>query len=138
VIADLPGLVPGAASGRGLGHQFLRHTERTRLLVHVLDLDPGSGRDPLDDLHVIDAELAAYSAELAARPQIVAANKVDLAPTDDAGADVTLRRVRVERFCAERGLPCYTISAATGAGLRELVHGIAVRLEATGWLRVAS
>jgi GTP-binding protein len=138
VIADLPGLVPGAAAGRGLGHQFLRHTERTRLLVHVLDLDPDTGRDPLEDLAAIDGELAAYSAELASRPQIVAANKVDLAPAGDTNAEVTVRRARVERFCAERGLPCYPISAATGAGLRELVHGIGVRLEATGWLRVAS
>ena len=67
VIADLPGLIPGASEGRGLGHQFLRHTERTRLLLHMLDLDPASGRDPLDDLRVINAELAAYSPELAAR-----------------------------------------------------------------------
>src|SRR5919109_3447906 len=67
VIADLPGLIPGASQGRGLGHQFLRHTERTRLLLHLLDLDPASGRDPLEDLAVIDGELAAYSPELAAR-----------------------------------------------------------------------
>src|SRR5262249_58131795 len=64
VIADLPGLIPGAAEGKGLGHQFLRHTERTRLLLHMLDLDPMTSRDPLDDLRVIDGELAAYSAEL--------------------------------------------------------------------------
>src|SRR5207244_10523190 len=78
VIADLPGLIPGAAEGKGLGHQFLRHTERTRLLLHVLDLDPSGGRDPLDDFRVINGELAAYSRELAARPQIVVANKADL------------------------------------------------------------
>src|SRR4029453_15538722 len=73
VIADLPGLIPGAAEGKGLGHQFLRHTERTRLLLHVLDLDPQAGRAPIDDLQGINQELSAYSAELAARPQIVGA-----------------------------------------------------------------
>src|SRR6185503_13962112 len=78
VIADLPGLIPGAAEGKGLGHQFLRHTERTRLLLHVLDLDPQTERDPLEDLAVINDELRRYSAELAERPQIVVANKADL------------------------------------------------------------
>src|SRR5207247_3273016 len=81
VIADLPGLIPGAAEGKGLGHQFLRHTERTRLLLHVLDLDPQTAREPIDDLLVINRELAAYSPELAERPQIVVANKVDLPET---------------------------------------------------------
>jgi len=121
VIADLPGLIPGAAEGKGLGHQFLRHTERTRLLVHMLDLDPQTGRDPLDDLHVIDAELAAYSAELAGRPQIVVANKADL-------PDAAANRERVELHCAAKGLPLFVISAVTGSGLAELVRGIAARL----------
>src|SRR5213594_899562 len=71
VIADLPGLIEGAAEGKGLGHRFLRHTERTRVLVHLVDLDPGSGRDPVEDWRVIQGELAAYSSELAAHPQIV-------------------------------------------------------------------
>src|SRR5437899_12766440 len=78
VIADLPGLIPGAAEGKGLGHQVPRHTQSTRVLLRMLDLDPMSGRDPLDDLRVIDGELAAYSAELAGRPQIIVANKADL------------------------------------------------------------
>src|SRR5687767_6729883 len=78
VIADLPGLIPGAAEGKGLGHQFLRHTERTRLLLHVLDLDPQTERDPIEDFEVINDELRRYSAELAQRPQIVVANKADL------------------------------------------------------------
>ena len=65
VIADLPGLIPGAADGKGLGHRFLRHTERTRLLIHLVDLDPGTGREPVDDYRVIQAELAAYSPDLA-------------------------------------------------------------------------
>ncbi len=103
VIADLPGLIPGAADGKGLGHQFLRHTERTRLLVHMLDLDPQTGRDPLDDLQVIDGELAAYSAELAARPQIIVANKADL-PDAAAGSRARRAALRRERAPALRHL----------------------------------
>src|SRR6266511_2908924 len=131
VIADLPGLIPGAAEGKGLGHQFLRHTERTRLLLHVLDLDPQTERDPLEDFAVINDELRRYSAELAARPQVVVANKADL-PESASG------RRRVEEFCAREGRPLFVISAATGQGLRELLHGIAARLEGSGWLRAAS
>jgi GTPase len=121
VIADLPGLIPGAAAGKGLGHQFLRHTERTRLLLHMLDLDPQTGRDPLEDLQVIDGELAAYSAELAARPQIIVGNKADL-------PDAAPNRERVEQHCAANGLTLFVISAVTGGGLTELVRGIAARL----------
>ena len=132
VIADLPGLIPGASEGKGLGHQFLRHTERTRLLVHMLDLDSQTGRDPLDDLAVIDAELSAYSAELAARPQIVVANKADLFEPGAPGF------AAVERHCRSVGLPFHAISAVTGAGLPELVRDIARRLEESGWLRAAS
>jgi len=123
VIADLPGLIPGAAEGKGLGHQFLRHTERTRLLVHLLDLDPQTGRDPLNDLEIIDGELAAYSADLAARPQIIVANKADL-------PDAAENRERVERQCAANGLPLFVISAVTGSGLTELVRAIDARLRA--------
>src|SRR2546422_3705270 len=122
VIADLPGLIPGAAQGKGLGHQFLRHTERTRLLVHVLDLDPQTGRDPVDDLRVIDDELAAYSTELARRPQLIVANKADL-------PDAAENRGRVERFCAENTLELFVISAVTGSGLPELVRAVAARLD---------
>ena len=131
VIADLPGLIAGAAEGKGLGHQFLRHTERTRLLLHVLDLDPQTGRDPLDDFAVIGDELRRYSVTLADRPQIVVANKADL-------PEAAERCRRVEEFCARRRLPLFVISAVTGAGLRELLHGIALRLEDSGWLRAAS
>ena len=131
VIADLPGLIPGAAEGKGLGHQFLRHTERTRLLLHVLDLDPQTGRDPLDDLRVIDEELARYSESLAARPQIIVPNKIDL-------PEAAPRREAVERFCASRGLPVMPISAATGRGLTELMNAVAGALEGTGWVRAAS
>ena len=136
VIADLPGLIPGAAEGKGLGHQFLRHTERTRVLVHVLDPDPNTGRDIADDLDVVNAELAAYSPELAARPQIVVVNKADLL---DGVAPETLTAVEaVRRRCVEAGQPFLLISAATGRGLTELVRAIAARLDTTGWLRAAS
>ena len=132
VIADLPGLIPGASEGKGLGHQFLRHTERTRLLVHVLDLDPQTGRDPLQDLAVIDAELAAYSPALAQRPQIIVANKADLfAP----GAP---ELAAIERHCRGAGVAFHAISAVTGLGLPELVRTIALHLEDSGWLRAAS
>src|SRR5436309_2892841 len=135
IIADLPALIADAAEGKGLGHQFLRHTERTRLLVHLLDPDPNTGRDLVEDLDTINAELAAYSPELAARPQIVAVNKADL--LDGAPQ----RRAEIDRLrtrCAEVGWPFLLVSAATGQGLRELVGAIAARLDATGWLRAAS
>ena len=130
VIADLPGLIPGAASGKGLGHRFLRHTERTRLLVHLIDLDPSTGRDPLADYQAIQDELSAYSEELAARPQIVAVNKVELPGTTET-------RVAVERFCAERGLPFHAISAVTGEGLPALIHDMARRLASEPWVPAA-
>jgi len=131
VIADLPGLIPGASEGRGLGHQFLRHTERTRLLLHVLDLDPSTGRDPVDDLGVIDAELRAYSPALADRPRIVVANKIDL-------PDAAPRARAVREHCEACGLPFVLISAATGAGLDQLLRRVAGALEEAGWIRAAS
>jgi GTP-binding protein len=135
VIADLPGLIPGAAEGKGLGHQFLRHTERTRLLVHLLDPDPNTGRDLVADLDAIDAELRAYSPALAERPQLVAVNKADLLDgAPDAAAAVERARAR----CAQDGRSFLLVSAATGRGLRELVSAIAARLDETGWLRAAS
>src|SRR5216684_1748528 len=130
VIADLPGLIQGAAEGKGLGHRFLRHTERTRLLLHVLDLDPQTGRDPVDDREALDRELRAYSPELAARPQLLVANKADL-------PEAASRRERLERHCAAQGLRCFVISAATGAGLDDLVRGIAAALAAPGPVAVA-
>jgi GTP-binding protein len=130
VIADLPGLIPGASEGRGLGHQFLRHTERTRLLVHMVDLDPSTGRDPIDDLRVINHELAAYSESLAGRPQIIVGNKVDLPETE-------MRQRALEVFCADAGFPFVAISAATGAGLAGLRSRLAAALEEIGWVRLA-
>jgi GTP-binding protein len=108
----------------------------------VLDLDPGTGRDPLDDLRAIDDELLSYSPELAARPQIVVANKADLLSIDASTAaesgPAAAACARIEEHCARHGLPLHVVSAATGRGLPELVQGTARHLEATGWLRVAS
>jgi GTPase len=121
VIADVPGLVPGAADGKGLGLRFLRHLERTRLLVHLLDLDPSTGRDPVEDWRTIQAELRAYSPELAARPQLIAANKTDL-----EGAAPRLRRVLA--LGRRRRLPVLPLAARTGQGLDALRAAIGVAL----------
>lgn len=129
VLADLPGLVPGAHQGKGLGLRFLRHIERTRLLVHVLDLDPTNGRDPVEDYQALQKELRAYSPALAERTQLVAANKVDL-----PGAAVRLRAV--QRFCARSGLACYPISALTGQGLPPLLGALVALLRETPWARL--
>jgi GTP-binding protein len=115
VIADLPGLIPGAAEGKGLGHQFLRHSERTRVLLHLVDLDPGSGRSPVEDTEVINAELRAYSQALAARPQIMVGTKLDV-----PGA--AARAASLQAWCRERRLPFIAISAVTGQGIRELIR----------------
>jgi GTPase len=131
VIADLPGLVPGAASGKGLGHQFLRHTERTRVLVHLLDLDPATGRGPTADLDAIDAELLAYSPVLAARPQIVVANKLDL-------PEAAARLPEVRELCERRHLPLVAVSGVTGRGLPELIRVIDEHLRERPWAAAAS
>jgi GTP-binding protein len=130
VIADVPGLIPGAAEGKGLGLRFLRHLERTRLLVHLLDLDPATGRDPVEDWRTIQAELKAYSPELAARPQLVAANKIDL-----EGAAPRLKRVVA--MGRRRRLPVIPLAARTGQGLAELRAAIATALLAAPGGRVA-
>jgi len=122
VIADLPGLIPGAAEGRGLGHKFLRHTERTRLLLHLVDLDPETGRDPVEDWRTINRELAAYSPALAARPQIVVGNKMDL-------PEAHPRAERLRAACTAAGVPFHAISAVTGQGLPALVRDVAAALE---------
>src|SRR5215472_13622201 len=130
VIADLPGLIEGAAEGKGLGHRFLRHTERTRVLVHLIDLDPSSGRDPAEDWRVIQGELAAYSSELAARPQIVVGSKAELPGTEARGQ-------ALEALCLREGLPFHAISSITGLGLAGLVRDIATILTSQPWARVA-
>jgi GTPase len=119
VIADIPGLIEGAHEGHGLGDRFLRHVSRTRLLLHLLDASGMSGRDPLDDYDIINRELALYDAAVAAKPQIVAANKVDAAPPGVID-DLT------KRFAA-RGIALHAISAVAGTGVTELLRELANR-----------
>ena len=115
VMADIPGLIEGAHEGKGLGYEFLRHIERTRLIVHVLDVSGMEGRDPLEDYRKINAELAAYSDFLAGRPQIVAANKMDL---PDAQANFPA----IEATLKAQGCEVFPVSAATGEGLKALIQ----------------
>ena len=115
VVADVPGLIEGAHRGQGLGHQFLRHLERTKVLVHVIDVSGESGRNPVQDLDTLRRELELFAPTLAAKPQIVTANKMD-AVTDET--DV----LALEHRAAELDLPFFRISAASGAGLPDLLE----------------
>lgn len=124
VIADVPGLVEGAAEGAGLGHRFLRHVERTRVLVHVVDLSGSEGRDPLEDLAVIRGELERYAPQLNEKPMVIVANKVDLMSDDDR--DAALARLS-EAYPEVRIFP---MSAATDSDLNELVYHLADILDA--------
>lgn len=126
VIADVPGLVEGAAEGAGLGHRFLRHVERTRVLVHVVDLSGSEGRDPLEDLAVIRGELERYAPQLNEKPMVIVANKVDLMSDDDREA--ALARLS-EAYPEVRIFP---MSAATDSDLNELVYHLADILDAIG------
>lgn len=123
VAADIPGLIEGASDGLGLGHEFLRHTDRCRLLLHVVDIASTEGRDPLEDLEMIDRELARWSPSLAERPQIVVANKCDALDPDAPYLAAFKERV------AALGRPLLFVSAATGQGIREMVQTVAARLE---------
>ncbi len=123
VAADIPGLIEGAAGGAGLGHEFLRHIERCRLLVHVVDISAAEGRDPSADVDVIDSELEKYSAELAARPQIMVANKCDSADRNSETCRAFEEKVK------KLGRELVYTSAYTGEGLDELVSLVADRLE---------
>ena len=118
VMADIPGIIEGASEGAGLGHDFLRHIDRCRLLIHVVDVSGCEGRDPVEDFETINRELAEYSPQLASRPMIVAANKTDIAP-DRTLAD------KLKAHVEARGMDFYEISAAAQKGVRELVYAAA-------------
>lgn len=122
VAADIPGLIEGAADGAGLGHAFLRHVERCRLLLHVVDISASEGRDPKEDILAINRELARYSEQLAERPQIIVANKCDA--LDEELVDLAAFKAFVE----ENGWELFFVSAATGENLKELVQHVAHRL----------
>ena len=123
VCADIPGLIEGASDGAGLGHDFLRHIDRCRLLLHLVDISQSEGRCAVDDLKAIDAELCKYSPELSKRPQIVVANKVDA--LDRSAVDVD----GFEKYVASTGRSLLYISAATGEGLKELVRFVKKELD---------
>ncbi len=120
VVADIPGLIEGAHLGRGLGIQFLRHIERTKVLVHIVDVSPYTGRDPVEDFRAVAKELKAFGRGLDRRPQILAANKVDLLRPGDAP-----RLARLKAAAARRKMPFFAVSAIKGEGLGSLVEAIA-------------
>lgn len=124
VIADIPGLIEGASEGVGLGHEFLRHIERTKCMIHIVDAASTEGRDPIEDIYAINKELEAYNADIAKRPQVIAANKLDVISAD--GEDP------IERIKAEfepKGIRVFPISAVTGSGIKELLYFVSGMLK---------
>lgn len=121
VIADIPGFIEGASEGVGLGHQFLRHIERTKVIIHIVDAASTEGRDPIADIKAINAELEAYNPDLLKRPQVIAANKIDAIYDDGSGTNpVELIKAAFE----PEGIKVYPISAVTGQGVKELLYAV--------------
>lgn len=126
VMADIPGLIEGASEGVGLGHEFLRHIERTKVIVHIVDAASTEGRDPIADIYAINRELEAYNPELMKRPQIIAANKTDMI----FGEEDPVARIRAE--FEPKGIPVCSISAISGNGVRELLYAVRNKLDELG------
>lgn len=124
VIADIPGLIEGAADGAGLGHEFLRHIERTKVMIHMVDAASTEGRDPIEDIYTINRELEAYNKEVASRPQVIAANKIDAVYAED---EDPVQRIR-EEF-EPKGVKVFAISAVSGKGLSELLYYVREMLD---------
>lgn len=120
VIADIPGLIEGASEGIGLGHEFLRHIERTKVIIHIVDAAGTEGRDPIQDIYAINKELEAYNPEIAARPQVIAANKIDAIYTEDGSDPVAAIRAEFE----PKGIKVFPMSAVTGQGIKELLYEV--------------
>ena len=118
VIADIPGLIEGASEGVGLGHEFLRHIERTKVMIHLVDTASTEGRDPIEDVYKINEELRAYNEEISKRPQVIAANKIDAIYTEDGEDPVQKLKDEFE----PQGIKVFPISAVTGKGLKELLY----------------
>ena len=125
VIADIPGLIEGASEGVGLGHEFLRHIERTKLMIHVVDAAGTEGRDPVDDIYKINAELKAYNADIANRPQVIAANKIDAIYSDPENDPIK----RLKDEFEPQGYKVFPISGVTGEGLNELLYYVSDQLK---------
>lgn len=126
VIADIPGLIEGASEGAGLGYEFLRHIERTRMMIHVVDAASTEGRDPVEDIYKINQELKNYNADIAERPQVIAANKVDSIYVEDGGEDPV---ERLKKEFEPQGIRVFPISAVTGKGIRELLYYVQNQLD---------
>jgi len=120
VIADIPGLIEGAADGAGLGFQFLRHIERTKVMIHIVDAASTEGRDPIEDIYAINKELEKYNASISSRPQIIAANKLDVLSNEEA--DEIVKKLKAE--FEPQGVLVYPLSAATGNGVKELLYKV--------------
>lgn len=121
VIADIPGLIEGASEGVGLGFEFLRHIERTKVIIHIVDAASTEGRDPLEDIYAINKELEAYNPDIAKRPQVIAANKTDMIYQDPQAEDPV---ERLKKEFAPKGIKVYPISAISGKGIRELLYHV--------------
>ena len=124
VIADIPGLIEGASEGVGLGHQFLRHIERTKVIIHIVDAASTEGRDPIADIKAINKELENYNPKLLERPQVIAANKIDVIYDDGSDPVQAIR----DAFEPE-GIKVYPISAVTGQGVKELLYAVRTLLD---------
>lgn len=128
VIADIPGLIEGAAEGVGLGHEFLRHIERTKVMIHMVDAASTEGRDPIEDIRIINEELASYNEELAHRPQVIAANKIDVFYGEEEEDVITLLKEEFE----PKGIKVFPISAVSGKGVKELLYYVRECLKEIG------
>lgn len=122
VVADIPGLIKGAHEGTGLGIKFLRHIERTKVLIHLIDLSPLTERDPIEDYHVMNKELGAYSADLIKKPQIIAPNKIDITEARE-------KLKKIKTYFNKLGIEVFPISSATGEGLQVLIKEAGRKLE---------
>nr|WP_207725089.1 GTPase ObgE [Anaerocolumna cellulosilytica] len=120
VIADIPGLIEGASEGVGLGHEFLKHIERTKVIIHLVDAAATEGRDPVEDIKIINGELTAYNEELAHRPQVIAANKLDVLYGEEEEEAVS----RLKEAFEPQGIKVFPISAVSGKGIKELLYSV--------------
>ena len=118
VVADIPGLIEGASEGAGLGHEFLRHIERTRMMIHVVDVASTEGRDPLEDIEAINNELSNYNADITKKPQVIAANKIDMLPDGENSEIIDKIRSKYEPL----GVKVFPMSTLTGKGVQELLY----------------